>query len=157
MDLAKTINDQGHLIGEHMKEAEGIPVIQWDDIFDRLGEMLPLFSNVETNVDVIEGEELSLPARRKQPRAASHSPDKGFNWDTPPPGATAAAEEEQRKIKPPKVPRKKVGDVSQTRRPKPRAEDEEEHPAKKVKPSDSSELSKRLGGGGGLRKPSAKH
>ena len=145
MDLSKTINDQGHLVSEHMKQAEGIPVIHWDDIFDRMGEMLPLFSKVETNVDVTEGEKISLPAvRRKQGRGASLSPDKGFNWDTP------TEDEDQPKRKPPQAPKKKVGDASQTRRPKPRAEDErgdEERAPKRSRPSDASDLSKRLGGG----------
>ena len=46
LDLSKSINDQGHLVSEHMKQAEGIPVIHWDDMFDRMGEMLPLFTKV---------------------------------------------------------------------------------------------------------------
>ena len=153
LDLRKSISDQGHTVSEHMKQAEGIPVVQWDLIFDRMGEMLPLFDKVQSNLEFTEGEEMSLPAMRSRKRSASSSPEKGFDWNTPPPCPI----DDNPVAKKPRS--KKVGDMNRTRKPKPAAadaEDDGERHSKPQKPADATDLSRRLGGGGGLRRPPSK-
>ena len=97
LDVTSRVNDMGARISEHLKEVEALPLMDWDTIFLRTVDMLPLFdrpaAEVETEAEVepeptedVPREE--TPAKKPRRSDSSSNADKPFDWSpkavTPP-------------------------------------------------------------------------
>ena len=87
LDITTPAKDMGARVSEHLKEVEALPLMPWEDIFNRTIDMMPLFERpvaeqeAEDPDDFPEGE---TPSKKRKIDSSSDVPFDGVPKQSPP-------------------------------------------------------------------------
>ena len=180
LDIVTPVSDMGSRVSKYLKEVEALPLMDWEAIFMKTVDMLPLFDKPTSDADVEKEDEPEVPEDReagtpakKQRTASPGSPaqDQPFDWSpklTPPKKPRTVVKKSKEPLISAKTPdtarKEKSKDKEKEKRTSPKAKDtkeKRERARERDRDRDSegsprpvlttSDLAQRLGRG--LRKP----